>query len=323
MSPRVFAPVLACALGAAACTRGASAPPGFSIAYGTLAASDGGTTSDGAISDGGAIGDGGGSPAFRSVRGTGPGSAWAVGEHGRAVALAGGKWIAVDSGTTATLGGLSMIDIGHAVAAELGGPRVDAWNGHAWGPLGADRADRAAAATWTTGVDDVWVVGNGIEHWDGTSWTQQVPSGSTFTSISGSFPTDVWAVGPGGVRHYDGKTWSPVAVPSSVGALTAVWVSSLENAWVVGAGGTVLESAGNAFLVLPTGPKADLTAVTGTSITDVWVGGADGTLSHWDGSAWSEISSPANRPITDLWTAEGADGVLFVDDTGTVTSYVP
>jgi hypothetical protein len=301
--------VFVCALGAAACTSAASAPVGFSTAYGVVA------TGDGASS------------AFRSVRGTGPGSGWAVGEDGRAVALADGKWIAVDSGTMATLGGLSMIDVGHAYAAELGGPRVDAWDGRAWAPLGADRADRAAAATWTTGDKDVWVVGNGIEHWDGTTWTQQVPGGagaaSTFTSISGSFPTDIWAVGPAGVQRYDGKSWSPVAVPASSGALTAVWVSSLENAWVVGAGGTVLESAGTAFIVLPAGPKADLTSVTGTSITDVWVGGADGTLAHWDGSAWTEITSPANRPITDIWTAEGADGVLFVDDTGTVTSYVP
>jgi len=250
-----------------------------------------------------------------------------VGEGGRAVALAGGKWIAVDSGTTATLGGLSMIDAGHAYAAELGGPRVDAWDGHAWAPLGADRAGRAAAATWTAGSDDVWVVGDGIEHWDGKTWTQQVPGGagaaSTFTSISGSFSTDIWAVGPAGVEHWDGTAWSALKLPASTATLAAVWVSSLENAWIVGAGGTVLESAGTTFVVLPTGPKADLTAVTGTSITDVWVGGADGTLSHWDGTTWTEITSPASRPITDMWTAGGADGVLFVDDTGVVTSYVP
>jgi hypothetical protein len=310
MSPRLLACALACALGVAACTAGASAPPGFSTAYGTPA-----------------TGDGGAAPAFRSVRGTGPGDGWAVGEGGRAAALADGTWIAVDSGTTATLGGLSMIDVGHAVAAELGGARVDAWDGHAWAPLGADRADRAAAATWTIDSKDVWVVGNGIEHWDGTSWTQQVPGGagaaSTFTSISGSFSTDVWAVGPAGVEHYDGTAWAPVTVPASTGTPAAVWVSSLENAWVVGAGGSVIESAGTSFVVLPTGPKADLTAVTGTSITDVWVGGVDGTLAHWDGSTWTETVSPAGRPVTDMWTAEGADGVLFVDDTGTVTSYVP
>jgi hypothetical protein len=311
--PRAPASALAacaCALGVVACTSPASAPPGFSTAYGALATSDGGAP-----------------PAFRSVRGSGAGNGWAVGEGGLSVALAGGKWIAVDSGTTATLGGLSMIDAGHACAVELGGPRVVAWDGRAWSPLGADRADRAAAATWTAGGNDVWVVGDGIEHWDGATWTQQVPGGagaaSTFTSISGSFSTDVWAVGPAGVEHYDGETWTPIAVPTSTPALAAVWVSSLENAWIVGAAGTVLESAGNAFIVLPVGPKSDLTAITGTGPTDVWVGGADGTISHWDGTTWTVIASPAHRPINDMWTAAGADGVLFVDDTGAVTSYVP
>jgi len=305
-----FALALAACAVALACTSPASAPPGFSTAYGALAASDGGTP-----------------PAFRSVRGSGAGNGWAVGEGGLAVALAGGRWIAVDSGTTATLGGLSMLDVGHAFAVALGGPRVVAWDGHAWSPLGADRADRAAAATWTAAGDDVWVVGDGIEHWDGTAWTQQVPGGagavSTFTSISGSFRTDVWAVGPAGVEHYDGKAWAPIAVPASTLALAAVWVSSLDNAWIAGAQGTVLEWAGNGFVRLPAGPAADLTAIGGTGPTDVWVGGAAGTLAHWDGTTWTELVTPAQRPVADLWAAAGADGVLFVDDTGAVTSYVP
>ena len=91
-----------------------------------------------------------------------------------------------------------MLDVGHAFAVELGGPRVLAWDAHGWATLGADRADRAAAATFALAPNNVWVAGDGIEHWDGQSWTQQVPSGATFTSLFGSFDTDV---GPGPGRH--------------------------------------------------------------------------------------------------------------------------
>ena len=176
------------------------------------------------------------------MRGTGPGVAWAVGEAGVAVQLAGGVWTPLDSGTTTTLGGLSALDIYDAFAAELGGAGVLAWSGRAWAPLGADRAGRAAAATVAAGANDVWVAGDGIEHWDGQARTQQVPggAGALFTSLSASFRTDVWAVGPVGVWHYNGSAWTEIPTPAGTPALAAVWTASLADTWIAGAQGTVL-----------------------------------------------------------------------------------
>ena len=301
-------PILALAAAAGACSAGggASGPKGFSTAYAAASA------------------DGGAGPAFHSVRGSGPGAAWAVGEQGTAVRLVGDTWTPVDTGSTATLGGLSSFSVANAFAVELGGARVLAWNGQAWGPLGADRAERNALATFGLSSKQAWVVGDGIERWDGQSWTPEVASGATYSSIFASFVTDIWAVGPGGIQHYDGKAWSPVAAPSGAGALSGVWVSALWDAWFVGAGGTVLHWNGTALAALPSGTTKDLTCVTGTSAIDVWAGGQDGTLVHWNGTQFITYTTPAGagHTINDVWRALDTD-VLIVDDTGAVTRFVP
>jgi hypothetical protein len=211
-----------------------------------------------------------------------------------------------------------------ALAVELGGPHVIAWNGRAWGGLGADRADRAAQATFGFSLQDAWVAGNGIDHWDGQAWTQEVPSGATFTSMFGSFRTDVWAVGPGGIQHYDGKAWSAVTAPAGTGALAAVWISAPWDGWFVGAAGTILHWNGNAMSAFVPVTTRDLTCVGGTAADDVWAGGQDGTLLHFDGATWTPIATPAGagHTVTGVWRAFEAD-VFFVDDTGAITRYVP
>jgi hypothetical protein len=294
--------VASCSLGGGS---GSGAPPGFSIAFDSAA-------------------DAGAPRPLRSVRGSGAGTGWAVGEGGLALVLVGSAWREVPSDTAAPLAGLSVPDAGHAFAVEAGGANVLAWNGPvagAWAPLGEARADRAAAATWAYAPNDVWVVGNGIEHWDGHAWTQQVPAGAAFTSVAGSFDTDIWAVGPTAVMHYDGKTWSPIAIPPGTPALAAVWVTGLLDAWIVGAEGTILRTSGAALVRVTSTTTKNLTSVTGPSFDDVWMGGQDGAVFHWNGSAFTELATPGGQTIDDLWLPPGGD-LLLVDDTGKIVRYV-
>jgi hypothetical protein len=330
--------MLALAVVAPACSSGVDVPPGFSIAY-MAPGADGGTATDAdadaatdadaaadAATDGeadaGASADAETRPAFRSIAGSGAGYAWAVGDLGMSVHLGGSTWTPVPTGTTATLGGLSVLDVGHVFAVELGGARVLAFDARGWAPLGADRAGRAAAATFALAPNNVWVAGDGIEHWDGRAWTQQVPGGARFTSLFGSFNTDVWAAGPGGIQHYDGHAWTALTPPADAGAIAGVWVSALYDAWLVGAKGTVVHWNGNVLTLLPTMTNKDLTAIAGTVPGDVWVGGEAGTLLHWDGAQWTSYLTPARRTITDLWAALD-DQIFFVDDTGAVTRFNP
>jgi hypothetical protein len=142
--------------------------------------------------------------------------------------------------------------------------------------------------------------------------------------MSGTFDTDVWAVGPGGIQHYDGKAWSAMPVPSGAGTLAAVWASALWDAWFVGAAGTILHWNGNTLSSIPGVTTKDLACVGGTAADDVWVGGQDGTLLHFDGSGWIPYETPAGagHTVTGVWRAFDSD-IYLVDDTGAITRYVP
>jgi hypothetical protein len=324
--------VLGAGLSVGCSSSGPSRPAGFSTAYappGYDAAVAPRTGAD-AEADAGAEPDGGapeagvppiGPPILRSIAGSGAGSAWAVGDDGAAVHLTGNTFTPSDTGAGVSLGGLNVLDVSHAFAVERGGPRVFAWTGdRTWAQLGEARADRAAAATWAASSKDVWVVGNGVERWNGTTWTQEVPAGKAFTSIAGSFDTDVWAVGPGGAQHWNGELWTAAPVPANTPPLAAVWVGGLYDAWVVGAAGTVLHWTGSAFTAVVPPTTEDLTAITGTGTFDIWIGGRNGLLLHWDGNSWTQLTSPSGRTIESVWTSVGGD-VFFVDGAPTITRF--
>lgn len=91
---------------------------------------------------------------------------------------------------------------------------------------------------WGFGVDDVWVAGTWVFHWDGTTWLATLPkeqwvAGATstcnapITDLWGVASHDIWAIcGPIGPMHWNGTEWSE-AVSSGVAegcsAVHALW----------------------------------------------------------------------------------------------------
>ncbi len=141
------------------------------------------------------------------------------------------------------------------------------WDGAAWtavtvpNPAGCTghsylTAVSAADAThvWATG----WCGSGGstpdqgyVERWTGSRWTVAagqgvIPAHSQLYGISAAGPGNVWAVGltqqPGSSQaagltvHWDGTTWTQVAVPGSEASLHAVVASRGRTTWSAGAG---------------------------------------------------------------------------------------
>ncbi len=157
---------------------------------------------------------------------------------------------------------------------------------------------------WTVGYytdpNDFLVTYTLTEHWNGSSWSI-VPSpniiGDTnlLSSVSAVPSNDssegrhseVWAVGStcnqfdcfDGLyqplaMHYDGRAWSPVPTPNlgpNYGGLSGVAAISRNDAWVVG---TSFDTSGNT-----------------QALTE-----------HWNGHAWSVVSSPSPNPGSDSLT---------------------
>src|SRR5262249_48297164 len=93
------------------------------------------------------------------------------------------------------------------------------------------------SSVWGSAPDDVWAVGNygAIVHWNGSAWSSgRTPTASSLGPMWGSGPSDVWAVGSSGaIVHWDGGAWS--SVPSGTDTpLRSIWGSGPGDVWAVG-----------------------------------------------------------------------------------------
>ena len=235
---------------------------------------------------------------------------------------------------------------------------------------------RPAAAYYSTGgqlrgvaaasAGNAWAVGSAMAgstseplmlHWNGKSWSRVTSPGvltgaGQLTAISVVSATDAWAVGSTGnpsgttrslLLHWNGKAWSQVTSPASVGnaALDAV-TATAKSGWAVG---YYFKPPGSAVDYFPlvfrlTGTKwsrvstklggnALLNGVAVTSAGASWatgsvVGQFDGFLARWNGSTWVSAGFPLAGEFHELsGIAAGPGGVAFAAGTDSSTSLVP
>ncbi len=176
---------------------------------------------------------------------------------------------------------------------------------------------------------DVWaLVGKGVDHFDGTTWSRHATFANTAFAVAASSPQDVWVgTDQGVVQHWDGSSWRALQT-CAWGSVISVSSTGPDDAWAV------VTSVGLAdgnfighYLLLhwdgvawtpaspPPGPIATVLAV---ARNDVWLltnssnGGeaGGGVPAHWDGSTWStssayEVSALYARSANDVWFAYG------------------
>jgi hypothetical protein len=285
--------------------------------------------------------------ALSSVSGTALNDVWAVGE-GALLHFDGAAWsyfAGLDDGPD--LYALRAIAANDVWAAGKSG-RLLHFDGARWSPV-ASGVTVALLGLWASGPKDVWAVGDQdtILHFDGAAWTMSrtdptsfspgsLTGGLTLEAVWGSGPNDVWASGgtfngPGLLRHFDGKTWTPVTDTAIEGVeLRALWGSGPNDVWAAGTTSLVSEHLGNilhfdgATWAVAADPGGDLAkagvtlpslfvnAAWGSGANDVWFVGTMGDVHnqtlHWDGKAWS--ASRAGRGIDDtqaLWGSSAKD----------------
>ena len=182
---------------------------------------------------------------------------------------------------------------------------VERWNGSSWEirpSPNAGSSDNTLTAVAALSANDVWAVGDYLdasgvartltEHWNGSAWSiVSSPNNSTddnvLLAVSGNPATgNLRAVGyyiwVGGIsepliEHWNGSTWVIESVPSQGGgdnSLFGVVIAATNNIWAVGH--YVNTASGNTRTL----------------------------IEHWDGSAWTIVSSP-NQP---------GDNTLFAVD---------
>jgi hypothetical protein len=170
---------------------------------------------------------------------------------------------------------------------------------------------------WGCSPNAVFALGEAsLFFYNGSSWTvlPDPPSGSR--AIWGTSPENLFVITEGGVwpslyadiYHYDGRAWEVVVErPVPFPRLRDIWGSSDHDVFAVGDGGTILHYDGSAWSPMTSGTGSDLRCLWGTSSTDVYAAGAKGTVLHYDGSTWRSISTAPSWEFSSIWASSSSD----------------
>jgi hypothetical protein len=299
-----------------------------------------------------------------SVDGSGPDDVWAVGGSGAAsdspliLHWNGDRWSKVPAPTTGNDSALLDVSVvsptdAWAVGARptsngSGVPLVLHWNGTAWSAVtrpsdtsGAflDDADTApdddlwaAGGAWTWPVDPA----NGlVAHRSTGTWTSTRSSRAQWYGVAALGDDDVWTVGDsvqhGWSSHWDGSSWSDLAVPPARGPKAFSEIAAIESVapdtlWLVGTAS------------IPTGQtvKSGATPLAmrlcPLDVTDAGMSKASSRVSQGSGTLWRFPSSnhgshdvtealglgPSREPLFATGSRPpGATGTFRLDHAGT------
>jgi hypothetical protein len=135
------------------------------------------------------------------------------------------------------------------------------YNGVNWTPVRGEKFMRRPAGVWGTSRADIFVVGEGVHHFDGRSWHAMsteseeevvVPASNLpLMAVWGNSSTDVFAVAAttySVLLHYSGtEPWREMSTGVKV-PLNAVWGAGPKDVFVVGNFGTILHYEGKSCL---------------------------------------------------------------------------
>jgi len=169
-----------------------------------------------------------------------------------------------------------------------------------------------------------------VEHWNGTAWslvTVPEPDNTYLSSVRALSANDVWAVGGSQnqstfidqtyVIHWNGSTWMVVSSPNIGGQsndFNALAKTDMSDIWGVGSYFSTVTSSqqtltehwnGSSWSVFASpdvnGVNNELLGAGAERSSDVWAVGDSGDpinvvaqtlIEHWNGAAWSIVSSP-------------------------------
>lgn len=137
-------------------------------------------------------------------------------------------------------------------------------------------------------------------------------------AIAGTSLSDLFVVGENGIQHWDGATWTQEASPAS--EMNAVWTNGTDT-WAAGEEGVVLRrSGGGDWAQVDTGRVANLYGIGGVSGTDLWFVGDQGAILRWNGSTWVARLGGTKETLNAVWFA-AADAAFAVGNGGVTLRY--
>lgn len=200
------------------------------------------------------------------------------------------------------------------------------WRSH----LKIDDRSHDVYAVWTTGPTDVWIASNdGVEHFDGSAWSDPAPQIDPAFDVWGSGSEVYVTSGMNGLWHFDGMGWEQINIPS--GSIDGTGPANV----FVRYDSDVVHFDGVAWDTILTADNVPYSLVY--SVAALPAGGCVATTSDdsvmiWDGDSWTTSQAPgliqAIWPVSqETWIAvgrsEGGDRVWLRDTIGWHVLFTP
>lgn len=254
------------------------------------------------------------------VWGTASDNVYAVGSDGWMLRYDGADWTRVDVGTEHHLYDVwgSAADDLYVVGSSAGTGIFKTgvafhYDGSSWAKTDAPVV---LSSVWGTGPEDVWAVGpeGTVVHYDGTEWSQaRGGMGRSLEGLHGFSNGTVYAAGGSIVLRNGGSGWE-VAVAVEESPHYAIWGESDNDFFVVGGGMNYIMRVRNGAWSRHAVPGGwgSYRGVWGSSSSDVFVGGS--RIMHFDGAGWTVmLGADAEFEVTDVWGSSPTD-VYVVQD---------
>jgi hypothetical protein len=183
--------------------------------------------------------------------GSGPSDVYAAGYSYVLHSTGDGMWKVSWQRLGATFGGLWGSSASNVYAAVTAGLIMQSPGNDMWATQTSQNPDVQMTSVWGASASNLYVastpvngstVPGAIQRSTGSgTWTiDTVPSNNGLIALWGSGPSDVYAVGLGGViLHSDGSTWETRKSPTT-NDLLGIWGPSASEAYILGDEGTIL-----------------------------------------------------------------------------------
>lgn len=188
-----------------------------------------------------------------------------------------------------------------------------------------------SAVSWTTieGAQNQVARSSYLTFWDSLLWTQ--------TDWSGGAGQNIWLL-PNRYESDDGQinsalsgtvqlgqnigsgTWSLHTQIPGADALRDIAIISSQDIWAVGDDGTIVHYDGSAWTSVSSPISEGINAIFMLSATSGWAVANNGRIIRYNGTSWTQVSSPVNDRLNAIWMVSENDG-WAVGEAGKILRY--
>lgn len=184
--------------------------------------------------------------------------------------------------------------------------------------IAANRTDRAIAVASPAG----FFASPALWAWDGSAWTDESFSSVRDVTVIGG---ELYAIAGGTIRRFDGPAnWPTIDTVGGGYGLTGLSGSEL---WYANLANAVHRTPSVTTQTVLSFPIRDLWQASTTFIVAV---GLDGHIAHYNGSTWTDVTSPTTGTLTNVWGRSATEvyawspfKVLRYDGTSWTVFYEP